>query len=177
MSIAAPQPNEQTVGLLLEEARLLIQDEDQRGESINSRGAAVSGFLGIVIAVSGTVEATTFGSGGVYHAVAACLAAAALVALLLSVGLIGWGVLLPSGAIAISIRDVERFPTNGFITRSPLMTTGYLLRGTVGVLERERERNNRKARWLRYGYLAMSAGLLLVSAAGITLTIAAVTHA
>jgi hypothetical protein len=180
MNAANPTPtqaNEKTVQALLDGVREMLQDESQRGESLNSRGAAVSGFLGIVIALSGTVEGTTFGSGGEYHAVAACLAAAALVALLGSVGLIGWGVLLPSAADAIAIEDVEKFPTYRFITQTPLMVSGYLLTGSVGVLKRERTRNNRKARWLRFGYIAMSFGLLLVSAAGIVLTIEAVVNA
>jgi hypothetical protein len=155
----------------------MLQDEGQRGESLNSRGAAVSGFLGIVIALSGTVEGTTFSSGGMYHAIAASLAAAALISLLVSVGLIGWGVLLPSAADAISMDDVEKFPTYRFITQTPLMVSGYLLTGSVGVLKRERIRNNRKARWLRFGYIAMSVGLLLVSGAGIVLTVKAVGNA
>jgi hypothetical protein len=130
-----------------------------------------------VIALSGTVEATTFGSGGEYHAVAASLAAAALVALLTSVGVIGWGVLLPSASVAVSIADVEKFPTWEFITRDVVTTNGYLLNGVIGVLVRDRARNNEKARWLRYGYLAMSTGLLFVSTAGIVLTAEAVIHA
>jgi hypothetical protein len=174
---AASTPNEKTVSILLDGVRRMLDDENQRGESLNSRAAAVSGFLGIVIAVSGTVEGTTFGSGGGYHAVAACLAGAALIALLISVGLIGWGVLLPTAAEAVAIADVEKFPTYRFITRDPTMTSGYLLRGDIGVLKRERDRNNRKARWLRYGYVAMATGLLFVSSAGIVLTIDAVVHA
>jgi hypothetical protein len=163
--------------VLLDGVRQMLVEESQRGESLNTRGAAVSGFLGIVIALSGTVEGTTFTSGGTYHAVAASLAAAALVSLLVSVGLIGWGVLLPSAADAISIDDVEKFPTYRFITQTPLMVTGYLLTGSVGVLKRERNRNNRKARWLRFGYVAMSIGLLLVSGAGFALTVKAVLNA
>src|SRR5947209_236341 len=174
-AVVSPKPDEKTVEALLEGVRQMLQDESQRGESLNSRGAAVSGFLGIVIALSGTVEGTTFGSGGEYHAVAACLAAAALVSLLLSVGLIGWRVLLPTAADAIAIEDVEKYPTNRFLTQTPLMVNGYFLNGSVKVLKRERNRNNRKARGLRYGYIAMSIGLLLVSGAGIVLTIEAVT--
>lgn len=163
--------------MLLDGVRRMVDDEDRRGESLNGRGAAVAGFLGVVIALAGGVQATSFGSGGEYHAVAAGLAASALVALLVSVGVIGWGVLLPSGAKAISIEDVEQFPNWGFITRDPVNVMGYLLQGAVGTLKRDRDRNNRKARALRWGYIGMGAGLLLVSAAGIVLTVEAIVHA
>jgi hypothetical protein len=175
--MAAQEPNAETVAVLLDGARGFLADESQRGESLNQRGAAVTGFLGVVIALAGTVEATTFGSRGTTHAVAAGLAGLALVALLVSVGLIGWGVLLPSGAVSVAIDDIEQFPKFPFLARTPVQTRGYLLQGVVVVLGIERARNNRKALWLRRGYLAMGTGLFLVSAAGITLTVEAITHA
>jgi len=177
LSEKAAKPNPETVEVLLDGVRRMLSDEDGRGESLNSRGAAVAGFLGIVIALAGSVEATTSSSGGEYHAIAAGLAGIALVALVASVGVIGWGVLLPSGGKAISMEEVEKFPTWQFITQEPVMTRGYLLQGAVGTLKRDRDRNNRKAKWLRYGYIGMGAGLLLVSSAGIVLTIEAVTRA
>jgi hypothetical protein len=177
VSAQQPAPNPETVEVLLDGVRQMLDDENARGESLNSRGAAVAGFLGIVIALAGSVEATTFGSGGEYHAVAAGCAAAALIALLISVGLIGWGVLLPSAAQAIAMADVERFPTWRFIIRDPVTTRGYLLQGTIGVLRRDRDRNNDKAKWLRYGYIGMGSGLLLVSTAGIVLTVEAISRA
>jgi hypothetical protein len=169
--------NLKTVEVLLEGARRMLDDEERRGESLNTRGAAVAGFLGIVIALAGGVQATTFGSGGEYHAVAAGLAALALIALLVSVGLIGWGVLLPSSAKAVAIADVEKFPTWHFVGQTPVMVAGYLLAGAVGTLKLDRERNNRKAEWLSRGYIGMGVGLLLVSLAGIVLTVEAITNA
>jgi hypothetical protein len=172
-----PELNGETVEVLLDEVRRMLDDEDRRGESLNTRGAAVAGFLGIVIALAGTVEGATVTSGGEYHAVAAGCAGAALLALLVSVGLIGWGVLLPSGASAIAMADVKKFSTLAFVTRGPTDVRGYLLNGAIGVLTRDRERNNRKARWLRQGYLGMGGGLFLVSLAGIVLAIQAIVHA
>jgi hypothetical protein len=167
------EPNPETVQVLLDGVQRMLDDEDRRGESLNSRGAAIAGFLGVVIAVAGTVLRT---SGGGFHVAAAVLVALALLALLVAFGVIGWGVLLPGSAKAISIEDVQKFPTWGFVTRDPVMVRGYLLQGAVGTLKRDRDRNNRKARSLRWGYLGMAAGFLFVTAAGIVLMAEAIDH-
>lgn len=165
------EPNPETVTVLLDGVQRMLDDEDRRGESLNTRGAAVAGLLGVVIALAGSLRVTKVGSGGGYHAVAALLASGALVALLVALGVIGWGVLLPAGAKAVAIEDVEQFPNWRFVGQTPVMVTGYLLHGAVGTLRRDRERNDRKAIFLRWGYIGMGVGLLLVSAAGILATV------
>lgn len=173
----ASESNPKTVEVLLDAVRRMLDEEDRRGESLNLRASAVAGFLAIMIGFAGTIVATASRSGGEFHAVAAGLAGAAMVALVTAIGLLGWGVLLPGSAKAISIHDVEAFPTRRWINEETVMVRGYLLRGAIGVLKRDRERNNWKARWLRYGYLGMGAGLLLVSAAGLVLAIEVMTRA
>jgi hypothetical protein len=173
---ASPQVEPETVEILLDATRRMLDNEGQRGQGLEGRGTAIAGFLGITIALAGSVEASTRGSRGGYHAAASALVGAALIALLVAVGLIGWGVLLPTPTQAVAMEEIERFPTLRFVARDPVMTQGYLLRGAIGVLRRERRRNNHKARWLRYGYLGMGVGLLLVTSAGLVLTIQAIAH-
>jgi hypothetical protein len=172
----AGEPNPETVKVLLDGVQRMLDDEDRRGESLNTRGAAIAGLLGVVIALAGSLRVTRFAGSG-YHAVAAVLTSGALVSFLAALGVIGWGVLLPAGAKAVAMEDVEQFPNWRFVGQAPMMVTGYLLRGAVGTLRRDRERNDRKAVSLRWGYIGMGLGLLLVSAAGILVTVEGIGHA
>jgi hypothetical protein len=66
---------------------------------------------------------------------------------------------------------LQRFPTWSEIRKSPEDVQGETMRGLIQALARERETNDRKVKLVRWGYLWLLAGLMLITAEAITLAV------
>jgi hypothetical protein len=168
--------DEETVAELRDAVRDLLGQEDARSQSLNVRGSGLTGFVGVILSVAAAAGAV--GISGQQDKLHSCVAlavgllvASALVALAASVVFVVVKVLIPSPGITIATEEIERYPYPEFITQSPAMIQGYLMRGLIDALNRERERNEEKARWLKTSYLLVCLGLVLVAAAGASSTI------
>jgi hypothetical protein len=155
--------NDETVEALLEEVKDLLDDEDRRSQSFIARGSGLAGFVGLIVALVGLV-----GQPGVHLPTPAKLALAVLFVLgiVFLVGAVAFvlaGVLLPSPGKAVSTWEVKRYPTHPFISEEKVMAQGRRLRGLVNALAIERDRNERKGRWLTSGYVLLGAGILCIS--------------
>lgn len=179
MSELTPRPSVQTetVKALRDAARGLLDDEDRRADSLNARGTALTGFLGVILSLAAAAGAALGGritEDGLNHRaqlVVAVLVASALVSLVVAVGLVVWKVIRPLPGKTIGLDDTDRWIEADFTDLQPVMVDGYLTDGYTQALRAERNRNDGKAKWLTCAYMIMCAGLALVAAAGATATL------
>lgn len=161
--------NKDTVEALLDEVRDLLEAEDKRAQSLNARGSGLAAFVGLIVSLVGTVgRAPTSDLSECVRVPLAGLFIAAVVLLLLSFGAV-LKVLLPSTGLTVKFDEVERYPTLGYVTQPKVMAQGRRMRGLVKALAKERDRNEEKARWLKWSYNLLGLGLLCVGAGGVIL--------
>jgi hypothetical protein len=102
---------------------------------------------------------------------AGVLVALALLLLASAVVLVVWKVLLPTPALTIDTKEIERYSTAEFIHREHVEIQGHLMNGFIASLKLERKRNALKAEWLGWSYKLVCAGLSLVALAGVAATL------
>lgn len=163
--------DQETIAELRDAVRDLLRDEDARAQSLNARASGLTGFVGVILSVAAAAGAlgTRGAAAGLHQAVSvtvALLVAGALACLVAAVVMVVAKVLLPSPGITIATEEVERYPLPEFITQEAVMVRGYLMRGLISALKRERDRNEQKARWLKTSYLTVCTGLIFVALAG-----------
>lgn len=161
----------ESVSTLREAARQLLGDEDSRASSLNGRGTALSGFVGVILSLSAAGGAG-LGSGAIAQldhwarVAVAVLISTALITLIAAVIAIVGKVLLPYPGKTIGLQDTDHWIDPLYTDRSLVSTEGYLLDGYTQALRTERERNDKKAKWLGRGYIIVCCGLILVAIAG-----------
>jgi MFS family permease len=161
---------------LREAARQLLADEDSRGSSLNGRGTALAGFVGVILSIAaaggaGLGSSTTAELGHGVRIAVAVLIAFGLLILVAAVIAVVWKVLLPSPGETIALADTDHWIDPTFTDRVSVNTEGYLLDGYTKALRTERERNDKKADWLGRSYIAVCIGLVLVAIAGAAATL------
>lgn len=165
--LAAPE-TASNVEALVENVRELLAAEESRDQSFIGRGVGLAGFLGIIISVSTTLGRDLL-QGDLpdpWVAISLGLFVGALAFLLIAVGLVVGGVLLPKETAHLAYAEVARYPLPENVYQHRVMTQGKVLRGLVEVLSIERGRGDKKAHRLRWGYRLMMAGLLCIAALG-----------
>ena len=165
-----------TVIELLGAVREMLKDEDSRGNSLNSRGAGLTGFVGVILSLAAAAGAAVGSKAetNLDHAARVIVGASltsALVVLVAGVITVVLKVLLPKGSPLISTAEVLKYPNWEFISRETTDLQGHLLRGHVKALKGERNRNDNKAKWLSVSYILVAFGLVFVGIAGATATI------
>jgi hypothetical protein len=168
--------NESAVEELLGAVRGMLSEESDRANSLNSRAAGLTGFVGVILSIAAATGAALGKSTGtgLHHGVRVLvgwLVASALVALVVAVIAVVAKVLLPTDGVTIKTDEVKKFPRWDFIEQKPVMVQGYLMRGYIRTLERDRERHASKAKWLGRSYKIVCLGLVLVAMAGTAATI------
>lgn len=166
-SLGDPETAE-NVKALLDVVRYLCEEEGARDQSFNTRAVGLAGFLAIVVSLSATLgrEALSSGWGSPWREIGVGLFAGALVALLASVVVVVVVVLHPTQSATLGIAEVERFPLKEYVLRPRVMTEGSVMTGMIEVLALERERGDRKAIGLRWGYTLLVVGLTCISILG-----------
>jgi nucleoside recognition membrane protein YjiH len=161
----------ETVKVLLDAVQALLKDESERASSLNARASGLTGFIGVIlsIAAAGGAALGRNSTNGLHHSVqifVGVVVALALVALVAAVVAVVTKVLLPTEGFTIETDEVKSFPGMAFISQDAVMIRGYLMRGYVKTLERDRRRHADKATWLSRSYKLVCVGLLLVALAG-----------
>lgn len=171
---AASEPDyvAETVGELRDAVRAILDDEQDRGDSLNSRGSGLAGFIGVILSVAAAAGATLGGSDAgdeleswVRFGVVGSLAVA-LAALVAAVILVVWKVLRPQSLLAVSTSDTDRYTQQPFVSYQPVQLHGYLVDAYAQALKAERSCNDGKARWLNRVYVLVCIALALVALAG-----------
>jgi MFS family permease len=164
---------DETVAELLSAVRDLVKEENDRANSLNGRASALTGFVGVILSIAAAGGAAVGGSATktLDHWASLVVGALVFLALLLLVAAVVavvWKVLLPTPGFTIKTAEVKGWPAPPFIGESLVMTQGYLLRGYVKTLERDRKRHASKATWLGRSYKLVCAGIIVVALAGMT---------
>jgi hypothetical protein len=144
------------VGVLLETVRSLLVEENEREQSLNTRGVGFAGFVAIVLPLTTTVGHTVLSSGWrtPWKGIVVGLYALAPLA---SVILVVHAVLRPQTGSSLDVGEVQRYPTDEYLEPSLLEIEGAIMRGLIDTLVTARKLGQRKARGLRHG-----CGLLLI---------------
>jgi hypothetical protein len=157
--------NRDTVSVLRAGVERMLDGESDRAQSLNNRGTALAGFAAVTVGLVATV--TKAGAGSTQHSVVLAFAITSLVLVGGAILLDLLAVVIPSPGKEIDIAAVEQFPMYKWVTQSPEMAEGYLLRGWVGSLRADRLRNDGKARALKWSVIFLTLGLLFLAAEGI----------
>src|SRR5205823_14168901 len=83
--------------------------------------------------------------------------------------------LLPREYLSLGIAYLKRFPTWAEIRKAPEQVRGETMRGLVKAVAREREANDHKAGWVRWAFLLLLIGLVLIAVEAGTLAVRMVT--
>jgi len=167
--VTTPTIQPETVEALVANVRGLIDDEGQRTSSLMLRASGLAGFAGVILALAGAAARPARGLEGALEAVVAALSVLGLLSLALAVITVVLGVLVPRHGVTVATAEVRTYPTNAVTSRDRVTIQGRFLRGLVRSLERERSRDQSGARALRIGYTLLCLGLMLVTAASVTL--------
>ncbi|HWJ50739.1 MAG TPA: hypothetical protein VNR42_06950 [Solirubrobacteraceae bacterium] len=159
---------EATVDALLETVRHLLEEENSRALSFDTRGVGLAGFVGVVISLSTTLghNALTADWGAPWKGIAVGLYAGALGFLVSSVVVVVTKVLRPQEAASLGTEEVERYPRPEYIYAPKVMNQGSIMRGLIDALVIERSRAGSKARGLHWGYRLLLLGLACISILG-----------
>jgi hypothetical protein len=159
------------VGVLLETVRSLLAEENEREQSLNTRGVGFAGFVAIVLPLTTTLGYTALSSdwGTPWKGIAVGLYALALLALLASVILVVHAVLRPQTASSLALGEVQRYPTTEYLEQSRLEIEGAIMRGLIDTLGTARKLGQRKARGLRHGCELLLIGLSCIATLGFLL--------
>ena len=161
----------ETVEVLLATVKGLVDAENTRSESFNSRGSGVAGFAGIVVSVSAAAGPKVLSKdvGDAVRWVAAALLAVALAAMLVAVSVVVFRVLWPRSSTTLSMSEIRRYPTYESVNRAPVMVQGSLLGAYVEMLAVERDLADGKSKALRVAYVALAVGIGAIAVLAATL--------
>ncbi len=178
-AVAAPSPppglldpkTEATVDALLETVRHLLEEENSRDQSFNTRGVGLAGFVGIVVSLSATLghDALAADWAAPWKDIVVGFFTGALVSLAGSVVVVVIGVLRPRETATLGMAEVEKYPLPEYIYAPKVMNQGRIMRGLIDALIVGRLRAGSKATGLHWGYRLLLVGLVCISILGFLL--------
>jgi len=163
VSVITPDPDSVTVSTLLDATWRMTAAEAARTDALDRKAATVATFASLIAALTATVGL------GFVDAVKEWWALGLFVGgLVMLVGALGCAVrmLWPREYATLGTSYVRRFPTWGEILKPPGQVQGELMRTLVEVVNREREVNDRKVVWLRWGLALLVIGLVVIGIEG-----------
>lgn len=168
MSVVGPQPNPETIEVLLDTSWRLAAAETGRTDALDRKAATVATFSSLVAALTATVGIRFVEELGTPWALALFLGGlAALVgAVVLSVA-----ALRPREYLTFGTEYVRRLPTWSEILKPPEQTQGEIVRTLAEVIVRERETNRLKVELIGWSFALLQIGLVLVAVEGATLAV------
>jgi len=162
---------ETTVDALLDTVRHLLEEENSRDQSFNTRGVGLAGFVGIIVSLNTTLghDALAANWGTPWKGLAVGLFAGTLASLVGSVVVVVIGVLRPRETATLGMAEVEKYPLPEYIYAPKVMNQGRIMRGMIDALVIERSRAGSKATGLHWGYRLLLVGLACISILGFLL--------
>jgi uncharacterized membrane protein YccF (DUF307 family) len=165
---SADPASAEAVGALLETVRSLLAEENEREQSLNTRGVGFAGFVAIVLSITTALGHTALSSdwGSPWKGIAVALYAIALVALLASVIVVVTRVLRPQTASSLAISEVKLYPTAHYLHKPQVEIEAAIMGGLIDTLSTARELGQRKALGLRHGCQLLIVGLSCIATLG-----------
>jgi hypothetical protein len=165
-------PNPDAVKVLQYAAENLIEDERQRGRSLDAKTAQLATFSGTILTLDvalGTL-ALRESLGCVADVVLPVCFLIAATGLVVSAGLAVAGVLMPQKFLSIHRDAVKGFARYPMLSTDPTVVRAKLLTSITDVqLPRERTRNDRKAEWTKGAAIALLVGLAGIAGQAVTI--------
>jgi hypothetical protein len=161
----------ETVDALVDTVRGLLEEENTRDQSFNTRGIGLVALVAVIGALSITLgrDGLQANWGSPWPEVAAGLFGLALVALVGSaLVVVGW-VLSPRESSTIAISEVKLYELPEYVFERKVMNQGKTLRGLIEALTIERDRVSRKAKHLHRGYWLLIVGFAAIAVQGFLL--------
>jgi hypothetical protein len=170
MSIVEPQPNPETVAVLLDTTWRVASAESGRTDSLDRKAATVATFASVVAVLTATlgVRLVDVDRHPAWWTLA--LFIGGLTAL---VGAVGFSLqaLRPKEYVGLGVEYVKRFPTWSEILKPPEQVRGETMRTLVQSIARERTTNDGKVASIHRSFSLLLIGLVLVAGEGATLVI------
>jgi hypothetical protein len=151
--------NPATVEALLDNLRRLVAYEEQRLNSLTTRGSALAGFAGIGTAVIAA------GSGGGLPLVVKLLLLLSAIGLVFVAGGVVLGMLATRTATIQSTRQVALYKETGYQRVSPARVQVQMIDILIRRLSAMRDQNNERATWLNRSALALVVAVTLAALA------------
>ena len=171
------EPIDETVDAWLLLTRDVVLDERERGKTLDTKIAQVTGFVGVILALDATLAAGTLNHSlaepyrtllpVLYLAAIALLIAGALAAIV--------GGMIPQRTAAIDRNQFEEIADGPLMLSEPIPVKQTIIRSYGFELRAETGRNSRKANWLQAASAFLAFGLTAVGAQAVTLGIKALT--
>lgn len=148
--------------------RAFLSTEERREDSVNTRGAAVVVFTGVVASLTASLGPATIRLDlpGTWDAISAVLFFSALGLLVATEVVTLLGVLLPRASASISLDEIQNYTHAHTVNQEKVRVQGTLLAGLIKLLVIDRERISVKTRWLKAAYALLVLGLISVAALG-----------
>jgi hypothetical protein len=166
--VVEPEANPETVAALVDATWRMVTAESARTDALDRKAATVATFASLVVTLTATLGLRFVERYEAWWAV--LLFVAGLVALLAAVS-VAVVVLFPREHLSLGMAYLKRFPTSGEIRKPPEQVQGATMRGLV----RERDLNQRKARLVRWAFVLLLVGLVLIASEAATLALRTVT--
>lgn len=161
----------ESVGWITSNALTLLEDQQRRAESLQTRAAQVAGFAGATVALGAPLGKTALGHlDGVDQTVTAILYFAGALALALTIIFSVVFVLIPVRHYAIPASEIGHYINDSrFVTQSPAEIQFRTLKSIRPAAERYETVNATKATWLKVSAILFLIGLLLTVGVAVTL--------
>lgn len=171
MSPLPANTDHDSVAWITSNALALLDDQQRRAESLQTRAAQIAGFAGATVALGAPVGVEALGRlDGCDQIVAAGLYFAGVAALAATIVLSVVFVLIPVSHYAIQASEIGHYINDErFVTQAPPEMQFRTLKGIHPAAERYEEVNATKAQWLKIASLLFLAGLLLTVGVAVTL--------
>jgi hypothetical protein len=163
--------NDDSVAWITSNALALLEDQQRRAESLQTRAGQIAGFAGATVALGAPIGLKALDrldgcdqiiTAGIYFAGVAALAMTIVLSVIF--------VLIPVGHYAIQASEISHYINDErFVTQGPPEIQFRTLKGIHPAAERYEEVNRTKALWLKISSVLFLFGLLLTVAVAVTL--------
>jgi hypothetical protein len=157
--------NAEAIVVGLEELRRTLEDEEQRGRHLDSKGFQILGFAGVIFTLTATLGASALSAGylGADRSAAGYLFVVSL-AFLVGAALAAVNAVRPTASYALDEDELERFGYEPRIYEPAWKLRGDILLGLAKPLREARRKHDRKAQWVTWATRLVGLALLVVAA-------------
>jgi hypothetical protein len=153
--------NERTVVAMLDNLRRLVASEEQRLNSLTTRGSGLAGFAGLATAV------IVAGDDGGIPLASKILLTVSVAVLVLAAGGVVLKILPPRKTTIQSLDELRLYRATLYQSVSPARVEVQIIDILITRLERLRNQNKARAEWLNFSARALVTAVLLAATAAV----------
>lgn len=161
----------ETVTVLLENVRGLLEDEDARSASVNARATQLVSFTAVLLALAAGLGARDIVDpelSAEQKWVAVVFFMLGLAGLTWTIGTTIFGTLMPSSYETIAQEELDLYETE-LPYEDPTNVRGRTMRGLIQALRTQRRRNDTRVRHLRWSYWGLVGAIVAFAGVGATI--------